>query len=151
MLPEDLHIFIVKHLKGDGVLMARRVCKTWNSFLSNAQLVDVFVRDVRSIRFLFERIWLNDRLSDEDCAFYLSGDKYSELYKIVWTMATKETEHYILSFALSLNKELTSRYSSDKERVRRVLEHVFKYLDRFYIKRMGMPCLADQLLLFTAP
>ena len=156
-LPAELHILIIKHMKGDDVLTARRVSATWNSLVSNAQLGDVFVRDTRSLRFLFDRFWLNDIFSSR--VFCLPFEKYEDLYRIVYFMATERrkenggfrTCRAILSFALLLNEELTRRYSDDIRLVRHVLEEVFKFLDRFYIPVMGLPSLADQLLSSTAP
>lgn len=152
-LPDDVCEIIVKQFQGEDVLMVRRVSKTWNQFVSNVQMNGAFAGQSHTLRFLFDRIWLKELFARGDDAFKLSVEQYSDLYHAVYLMlkfrkdgiCNDENARSILNFAQDLNKELTMRYFDNKDLVRRVLAHVFKFLDRFYLPKMGLPPLAKQL------
>ena len=64
--PDDVVESIVKHVKGDDVLNVRLVATTWNRRISHSQMSEVFARQDRSLRFLFDRIWLKDLFARSD-------------------------------------------------------------------------------------
>jgi len=97
----------------------------------------------------------------------ISTSEYSDLYTTVYTMCTQKppnnwSEHlynnyceavkeYLQARILprikekhdeSMLKELVRRWENHKLLVR-FLSHVFKYLDRFYVKRLSLPELAE--------
>jgi|SaaInlV_125m_DNA_1040241.scaffolds.fasta_scaffold03207_7 hypothetical protein len=157
-LPDDVCEIIVKQFHGEYVLTVRRVSKTWNQFVSNVQMIKAFAGQSHALRFLFDRIWLKELFARGDGAFKLSVEQYSDLYAAVYysTTFTKEgsreekeligekNARSILKFAQDLNKELTMRCFDNKDLVRKALAHVFKYFDKFYLRRMGSS-LARQL------
>ena len=156
-LPDDVCEIIVKQFQGEDVLMVRRVSKTWNQFVSNVQMNEAFAGQSHTLRFLFGRIWLTELFARGAGAFKLSVEQYSDLYHAVYSMlkfkkeriqqerVQEENARSILNFAQDLNKELTMRYFDNKDLVRRILGHVFQYLNKFYLIRNGLPPLAKQL------
>ena len=152
-LPDDVCEIIVKQFQGEDVLMARRVSKTWNQFVTNVQMNETFADQSHALRFLFDRIWLKELFARGDGAFKISCQQYSDLYHAVYSMLTfkkeyrlqEEKGHNILKFAQDLNKELTMRYFYNKDLVSKILVHLFTHLDRFYLPKMGLSCMARQL------
>jgi len=97
----------------------------------------------------------------------ISTDEYSNLYTTVYTMCTQKppnnwseqlynnycdaVKDYLSARILprikekhdeTMLKELTRRWENHKLMIR-FLSHVFKYLDRFYVKRLSLPELAE--------
>jgi cullin 1 len=97
----------------------------------------------------------------------ISTDQYSDLYTTVYTMCTQKppnnwSEHlynhycdavkeYLSARILprikekhdeAMLKELVRRWDNHKLMIK-FLSHVFKYLDRFYVKRLSLPELAE--------
>lgn len=114
---------------------------------------EAFAGQSHTLRFLFDRIWLKQLFARSDGAFELSVEQYSDLYHAVYSMlkftkkrsVKEENARSVLKFAQDLNKELTMRYFDNKDLVRRILAHVFRFLDRFYLPNMQLPLLAKQL------
>tara|TARA_B110001452_G_C15227376_1_gene425335 strand:- start:1697 stop:2398 length:702 start_codon:yes stop_codon:yes gene_type:complete len=97
----------------------------------------------------------------------ISTDEYSNLYTTVYTMCTQKppnnwSEHLYNNYCEAVKdylssrilprikekhdeymlRELVRRWDNHKLMIR-FLSHVFKYLDRFYVKRLSLPELAD--------
>jgi len=97
----------------------------------------------------------------------ITTDEYSKLYTTVYTMCTQKppnnwSEHLYNNYCDAVKdylsarilprirekhdetmlKELVRRWENHKLMIR-FLSHVFKYLDRFYVKRLSLPELAD--------
>mmetsp|Transcript_22229 Transcript_22229/g.71840 ORF Transcript_22229/g.71840 Transcript_22229/m.71840 type:complete len:749 (-) Transcript_22229:395-2641(-) len=97
----------------------------------------------------------------------ISTDEYSQLYTTVYTMCTQKPPNnwseplynnyceavidYLTARILprikekhdeSMLRELVRRWENHKTIIR-FLSHVFKYLDRFYVKRLSLPELAE--------
>jgi cullin 1 len=97
----------------------------------------------------------------------ISTDEYSALYTTVYTMCTQKppnnwSEHLYNNYCEAVKdylqsrilprikekhdeymlRELVRRWDNHKLMIR-FLSHVFKYLDRFYVKRLSLPELAD--------
>lgn len=51
----------------------------------------------------------------------------------------------MLRFALSLHQMLLCRFDSESVRLQSCLVLIFKPIDRFYLQRFTLPCMADQL------
>ena len=120
--------------------------------MSNLAKAKAFAGQICSLRFLFDRIWLKELFARRDAAFRLSVKQYSDLYCAAYFMATTykkgqrlEQQDAILKFALDLNEELTLRYSTDKNSVKMALEHIFMFLDRFHLRRMQLPRMAEHI------
>jgi len=113
---------------------------------------------------------IEDILEDMKDGVYkdkITTDEYSALYTTVYTMCTQKppnnwSEHLYNNYCEAVKEILTSRILPRikekhdefmlRELVRRwdnhklmirFLSHVFKYLDRFYVKRLSLPELAD--------
>jgi cullin 1 len=97
----------------------------------------------------------------------ISTDEYSNLYTTVYTMCTQKppnnwSEHLYNNYCEAVKdylsarilprikekhddimlRELVRRWENHKLMIR-FLSHVFKYLDRFYVKRLSLPELAE--------
>ena len=97
----------------------------------------------------------------------ITTDEYSSLYTTVYTMCTQKppnnwSEHLYNNYCDAVKdylaarilprikekhdeymlRELVRRWDNHKLMIR-FLSHVFKYLDRFYVKRLSLPELAD--------
>jgi len=98
---------------------------------------------------------------------YISTEEYSKLYTTVYTMCTQKppnnwSEHLYNNYCDAVKdylsarilprikekhdeamlKELVRRWENHKLMIK-FLSHVFKYLDRFYVKRLSLPELAE--------
>ena len=98
---------------------------------------------------------------------YISTEEYSALYTTVYTMCTQKppnnwSEHLYNNYCDAVKdylsarilprikekhdevmlKELVRRWENHKLMIK-FLSHVFKYLDRFYVKRLSLPELAE--------
>lgn len=113
---------------------------------------------------------IEDILEDMKDGVYkdkITTDEYSALYTTVYTMCTQKppnnwSEHLYTNYCEAVKdylaarilprikekhdeymlRELVRRWENHKLMIR-FLSHVFKYLDRFYVKRLSLPELAD--------
>lgn len=97
-------------------------------------------------------MWLHELFERSDGQFRMSKQQFSDLYDAVYRMAitykssaSLKHQEAIVRFALDLNSELTRRYSDDRSLVRLAVLHIFQFVDRFYLRRLGLPCMAAQL------
>ena len=84
------------------------------------------------------------------------SDAYSQLYTRVYTACTyrppnnKQHELYSTLFDkvrdLAMDGTLSDMTGKKREVFIRFLDHVFKYLDRFYVKRLSLPDVKDHLV-----
>lgn len=92
------------------------------------------------------RSWDGGKLTES-----ISKDEYSDLHMIVFTVCTQRPVKYdqeMFEFVHEQARLTAVEFSPDSQQGKlwiKFIAHVFVYLDRFYIKRLGMPPLHESL------
>jgi hypothetical protein len=155
-LSEDVEYSIVSSLSHpDAVLQCRLVSKRWKNYITTEQLIETFSSHHRYVRFLFSILLF--RPFSESCHATLFSDRelYCTLYTIVFKMAAPlkpilgrpGAQQALYEFMFKANTEMREmRRDVDKQHIARYLSNVFRYLDRFYARRLSLPPLLASLL-----
>lgn len=152
-LSEDVEYSIVSGLTHpDTVLSCRLVNKRWKGYIGTEQLIETLSSHHRYVRFLFSILLFRPFSESSHATLFTDRELYITLYTIVFKMATPVKlatgcQQALYEFMFKANTEMREmRRDVDKQHIARYLSNVFRYLDRFYARRLSLPPLLASLL-----
>ena len=152
-LSEDVEYSIVSSLTNpDAVLACRLVNKRWKGYIGTEQLVETFSSHHRYVRFLFSILLFSPFSESCHATLFRDRELYCTLYTIVFKMAAPlkpvlGSQKALYEFMFKANMEMREmRRDVDEQNIATYLSNVFRYLDRFYARRLSLPPLLASLL-----